>query len=63
MSLAQAIPPIIAGFITSISLNLPTIFAAGSTLLAWLVFRIFFIKEQKLKNARIIDVAIDNIIK
>jgi DHA1 family tetracycline resistance protein-like MFS transporter len=54
MSLAQAIPPIIAGFITSISLNLPTIFAAGSTLLAWLIFKIFFIKEQKLKNTEII---------
>ena len=53
MSLAQAIPPIIAGFITSISLNLPTIFAAGSTLVAWLIFRLFFIKEQKLKNADI----------
>jgi DHA1 family tetracycline resistance protein-like MFS transporter len=50
MSLAQALPPIIAGFITSISLNLPTIFAAGSTLLAWLIFRIFFIREQKPKN-------------
>ena len=59
MSLAQAIPPIIAGFITSISLNLPTIFAAGSTLVAWLVFRIFFIKQQKLKNAQIIAVAVD----
>lgn len=58
MSLAQAIPPIIAGFITSINLNLPTIFAAGSTLVAWFVFRLFFIKEQKLKNSQIIDVAV-----
>ena len=55
LSLAQAIPPIIAGFVTSVSLNLPTIFAAGSTLLAWIVFRVFFIKEQKLKNAEITD--------
>ncbi|MGV8983920.1 MFS transporter [Clostridium sp.] len=59
LSLAQAIPPIIAGFVTSISLNLPTIFAAGSTLLAWIVFRVFFIKEQKRKDAGIIDAAID----
>jgi len=51
MSLAQAIPPIIAGFVTSISLNLPTIFAAGSTLAAWVVFRSIFIKEQKLKSS------------
>ncbi|MCB2290558.1 MFS transporter [Clostridium sp. CS001] len=63
MSLAQAIPPIIAGFITSISLNLPTIFAAGSTLVAWLVFRIFFVKQQKLKNAHITDVTMDNVQK
>lgn len=53
MSLAQAIPPIIAGFITSISLNLPTMFAAGSTLVAWLVFRLIFIRQQKLKNAKV----------
>jgi len=63
MSLAQAIPPIIAGFITSISLNLPTMFAAGSTLIAWLIFRIFFIKQQKLKNDRNMDVAIDSVKK
>ena len=51
MSLAQAIPPIIAGFVTSISLNLPIIFAAGSTLVAWLIFRLVFIKEQKHKSS------------
>jgi len=59
LSLAQAIPPIIAGFVTSVSLNLPTIFAAGSTLLAWIVFRFFFIKEQKLKDSMIVDSATD----
>ena len=63
MSLAQAIPPIIAGFITSISLNLPTMFAAGSTLLAWLIFRTFFIKQQKLKDEKLEEVAINPIIK
>lgn len=41
-SLAQAIPPIVAGFLTAVNVNLPTLFAAGSTLLAWLVFKFFF---------------------
>jgi DHA1 family tetracycline resistance protein-like MFS transporter len=56
MSLAQAIPPIIAGFVTSISINLPTIFAAGSTFVAWLIFRFLFIRQQKLKNTQVVDV-------
>jgi len=46
-SLAQAIPPIIAGFVTSINLNLPIWFAALSTFLAWIVFKFFFRKEEK----------------
>lgn len=46
VSLAQAIPPIIAGFLTTISMNLPTLFAAGSTLLAWVVFTIVFKKKK-----------------
>jgi len=46
-SLAQAIPPIIAGFVTSINLNLPIWFAALSTFLAWIVFKFFFGKEDK----------------
>ena len=45
-SLAQAIPPIVAGFLTAINVNLPTLFAAGSTLLAWLVFKFLF-KQRK----------------
>lgn len=45
-SLAQAIPPIIAGFVTSINLNLPIWFAALSTLLAWVVFKGFYGKEK-----------------
>jgi len=47
VSLAQAIPPIIAGFLTTINMNLPTLFAAGTTLIAWLVF-IFVFKKNKL---------------
>lgn len=45
-SLAQAIPPIVAGFLTAIDINLPTLFAAGSTLLAWFVFKFLF-KQRK----------------
>lgn len=45
VSLAQAIPPIIAGFITAISMNLPTLFAAGSTFIAWIIFVSFFRKS------------------
>ncbi|PRR79819.1 MFS transporter [Clostridium vincentii] len=46
-SLAQAVPPIIAGFVTAVNINLPTWFAAISTLFAWLVFKGFF-KGEKL---------------
>ena len=37
-SLAQSIPPIIAGLISSISINLPIITASIITILAWVVF-------------------------
>lgn len=46
-SLAQAVPPIIAGFVTAVNINLPTWFAAVSTFLAWLIFKGFF-KGEKL---------------
>lgn len=45
-SLAQAVPPIIAGFVTSININLPTWFAAGATLLAWLIFMVSLRKKK-----------------
>jgi len=45
-SLAQAIPPIIAGLVTSININLPIWFAALSTFLAWIVFKGFYGKEK-----------------
>ncbi|MBN2793944.1 MAG: MFS transporter [Clostridia bacterium] len=45
VSVAQAIPPIVAGFLTSISINLPTLFAAGTTALAWIVFVVFLKKK------------------
>lgn len=45
-SLAQALPPIIAGFVTAVNINLPTWFAAGSTLLAWIIFKGFFKGER-----------------
>ncbi len=37
-SLAMAIPPILAGFITTININLPIITASCSILIAWLIF-------------------------
>lgn len=41
-SIAQAIPPIIAGFIASISVQLPIQVAGGVTLLAWIMYIILF---------------------
>jgi DHA1 family tetracycline resistance protein-like MFS transporter len=46
-SAAQAIPPIIAGFVTTINVNLPTILAASTTLLAWIVFESVFKRSKK----------------
>jgi len=46
-SLAQSLPPIIAGFVTAVNINLPTWFAAGATLLGWIVFKVFFNTEKK----------------
>lgn len=45
-ALAQAIPPIIAGFVTSVNINLPTWFATGATLLAGIIFLGFFKGEK-----------------
>ena len=44
-SLAQAIPPILAGYVVSIHMNLPIILASVFTLLAWLVFTFNFQKK------------------
>ncbi len=44
--MAQAIPAIIAGFITSISINLPTILAAVITFIAWLIFKFVFLGKK-----------------
>jgi MFS transporter, DHA1 family, tetracycline resistance protein len=46
-SLAQAIPPIIAGFIISIDISLPITIAAESVFLAWVVFMIFYVLKKK----------------
>lgn len=48
-AVAQAIPPIIAGFVVSININLPTWFATGATILAWFIFRVFYTKDHKVK--------------
>ena len=45
-SAAQAIPAIIAGYVTAVNINLPTLFAAGSTLAAWLLFVFVFLKRK-----------------
>jgi MFS transporter, DHA1 family, tetracycline resistance protein len=48
-AVGQAIPPIIAGFIVNLHPSLPTLVAAGSTLLAWLIFVGFFPKDPQTK--------------
>jgi DHA1 family tetracycline resistance protein-like MFS transporter len=47
-SLAQALPPILAGFAAIISINLPILIAGSMSILAWLTFVLFF--EEKKKN-------------
>lgn len=49
-SLAMATTPIIAGFITSININLPIITATCCIIISWLIFVIFFKKPQKDQN-------------
>lgn len=46
-SLAMAIPPIIAGLITSIDVSLPIWAAAICTLIGWVVFQFAFTKHEK----------------
>lgn len=41
-SIAQMIPPLIAGFAASTNINLPTILSATATIIAWAVFVLFF---------------------
>ncbi len=45
-SAAQAIPPIIAGFITAINIDLPIVGAAVSTFIAWCIFVTYFKKRR-----------------
>lgn len=47
-ALAQAVPPIIAGFLVTVDQNLPTLSASALILLAWIVFMISF--RPKLLN-------------
>jgi DHA1 family tetracycline resistance protein-like MFS transporter len=46
-SLAQAVPPIISGYVASVSLSLPIVLASGLTFLSFLVFSIFFRAQSK----------------
>jgi DHA1 family tetracycline resistance protein-like MFS transporter len=47
-SLAQAIPPIVAGYVVSINMNLPIILASIFTFLAWAAY--LFIYKNKVAN-------------
>lgn len=49
-SLAQAIPPIVAGYIVSINMNLPIITASLFTFVAWIIFRFFYKKRFTTNN-------------
>jgi DHA1 family tetracycline resistance protein-like MFS transporter len=48
-SLAQAIPPIVSGYVASVSLNLPIVLSSGLTFLSFLVFALFFRAQSKEK--------------
>jgi DHA1 family tetracycline resistance protein-like MFS transporter len=48
-ALAQAIPPVIAGYIVSIKVELPIIVASGCMVLAGLIFVVFFHNKPKLE--------------
>lgn len=41
-SLAMAVPPIIAGYITTININLPILCATGFIFMAWIIFVAFY---------------------
>ena len=49
-SLAQSVPPLIAAFVTSININIPIMLSAVATLIAWIVFTIFFMGEKSEKK-------------
>lgn len=46
-SFAQAIPPILAGFAASISINLPILIAGAMSIIAWLTFVLFFEEKKR----------------
>ncbi|MGB9578351.1 MAG: MFS transporter, partial [Halothiobacillaceae bacterium] len=50
-SLGQAIPPIIAGIITSININLPIAVGAATTLLAWAMFMVLCVRNKTCAEA------------
>ena len=53
-TLAQAIPPITAGFVTAVNINLPIGFAAGATLLALITFEVLFKEKTPRKEVEVI---------
>lgn len=54
-SLAQAIPPIIAGFVTSINLSLPILLGALSVGIGWVIFKAFYVESKKKEEEYIIE--------
>lgn len=46
-SLGIAIPPIIAGFFVTVHRNMPTLVAAVCTLVAWVIFIVYFRREHR----------------
>lgn len=50
-AVAMAIPPILAGFITTINVSLPIWAAAFCTLMGWLVFKYSFKRKEQAVNA------------
>ncbi|MGL4773403.1 MAG: MFS transporter [Clostridium sp.] len=57
-SLAQAIPPIVAGFVTTIDLSLPIILGAISIAIGWVIFKLFF-KEKSITD--VVNTAVEEV--
>jgi DHA1 family tetracycline resistance protein-like MFS transporter len=49
---AQIFPPIIAGIVVSIKLGMPIIVASATTFLAWIIFALFFERNNKKSYAK-----------
>lgn len=52
LSVGQAVPPVLAGYLNTLNGNLPILIAGLVTLLAWLIYMIFFWRQDKKKRDR-----------